>query len=160
MKIAILLIVLISLLTITGCSTENKGNAEEINQEEVEVHEVMSEELELNFSVIPSLKETQFIISLTNQSDEMKKLEFHSSQKYEIVVTNDKGEEVFTYSKGKMFSQALDVALIKSGESMEWEEVWEHEKLPPGPYKAKVTILSHQSENLTMESEWTVPSDN
>lgn len=144
---------------LSGCSVENKGNAEENNQE-VEVQEVMSNELKLDFYVMPLSEETQFVISLTNQSDQLKKLEFHSSQKYEIIVTNEKREEVYTYSKGKMFSQALGSALIKAGESMEWEETWQHENLPPGQYKAKVSILSHKSENLTMEREWTVPSDN
>lgn len=144
---------------LSGCSVENKGNAEENNQE-VEVQEVMSNELKLDFYVMPLSEETQFVISLTNQSDQLKKLEFHSSQKYEIIVTNEKGEEVYIYSKGKMFSQALGSALIKAGESMEWEETWQHENLPPGQYKAKVSILSHKSENLTMEREWTVPSDN
>lgn len=147
------------LSVLSGCSVENKGNAEEIDQE-VEVQEVMSNELKLDFYVMPLTKETQFVISLTNQSDQLKKLEFHSGQKYEIIVTNDKDEEVYTYSKGKMFSQALESALIKAGESMEWEETWQHENLPPGQYKAKVSILSHKSENLTIEKEWTVPSDN
>ena len=152
-----LLIVIISLLT--GCSSENKSNADETNQE-VEVQEVMSNELDLDFQVMSSTNETQFLISLTNRSDQLKKVEFHSSQKYEISVTDQKGEEVFTYSKGKMFSQALETALIKSGENMEWEEVWKHDPLPSGQYKAKVTILSHKSNNLTLEREWTVPPNN
>ncbi len=153
-----LMSVLISLL-LTGCTSDNKGNATGEPNQEMEVLEVMSNELKLDFQVMPSSKETQFIITLTNQSDQLKKLEFHSSQKYEINVTNDKGEEVFIYSEGKMFSQALETALIKSGESMEWEEIWQHERLPAGKYTAKVSVLSHKDENLTMEREWTVPSD-
>ena len=99
-------------------------------------------------------------VVMTFDSDQLKKLEFHSSQKYEIIVTNDKGEEVFIYSKGKMFSQALETALLKSGENMEWEETWKHDPLPPGQYKAKVSILSHKSDNLSLEREWTVPPNN
>jgi len=144
---------------LTGCASERNGDAEEMNQE-VEVQEVMSKELEVDFQVIPLSKETQFLISLTNRSDQLKKLEFHSGQKYEIIVTNDKGEEVFIYSKGKMFSQALETALLKSGENMEWEETWKHDSLPPGQYKAKVSILSHKSDNLSLEREWTVPPNN
>ncbi|MGQ4665581.1 BsuPI-related putative proteinase inhibitor [Metabacillus halosaccharovorans] len=155
--ILFLIVGVLSLLT--GCASERNGDAEEINQE-VEVQEVMSKELEVDFQVIPLSKETQFIISLTNQSDQLKKLEFHSSQKYEIIVTNDKGEEIFTYSRGKMFSQALETALLKSGENMEWEETWKHDPLPPGQYKAKVSILSHKSDNLSLEREWTVPPNN
>lgn len=153
-----LMFVLLSLLA--GCSSEDRGNAaaEESNQE-MEVMEVMSNELKLDFQVMPSSKETQFVITLTNQSEQLKKLEFHSSQKYEIIVTNGKGEEVFIYSKGKMFSQALETALIKSGESMEWEEIWQHESLPAGKYTAKMSILTDKDENLTVEKEWTVPSD-
>ncbi|WP_394187197.1 BsuPI-related putative proteinase inhibitor [Metabacillus halosaccharovorans] len=155
--ILFLIVGVLSLLT--GCASERNGDAEEMNQE-VEVQEVMSKELEVDFQVIPLSKETQFIISLTNQSDQLKKLEFHSSQKYEIIVTNDKGEEIFTYSRGKMFSQALETALLKSGENMEWEETWKHDPLPPGQYKAKVSILSHKSDNLSLEREWTVPPNN
>lgn len=146
MKIQVLIISTF-LLFMTGCSFENKGEAEAI-AEETEVKEVKNGDLDLKIDTETTENQTVFYITLTSDSNEMKKLEFPSSQKYEIIVKDYNKEEVFRYSKGKMFTQAIETALIKSGERMQWEEIWEHSNLPAGKYTVEVTILAHHTEDL------------
>ena len=144
MRIGVFILVIFFL---TGCSLEDRSEAESIVPE-TEVKEVKNGELDLNVSIYPEKQTIKFIITLINNTDEMKKIEFPTSQKYEIVVTNKKGEEVYRYSKGKMFTQAIETALIKSGESMEWEEIWEYSSLSPG---AEITILAPDTVELKKE---------
>jgi Intracellular proteinase inhibitor len=143
---------------LTGCSLEDRSEAESIVPE-TEVKEVKNGELDLNVSIYHDKHTIQFIITLKNNTNEMKKVEFPTSQKYEIIIKNKNDKEVYRYSKGKMFTQAIETALIKSGESMEWEEVWEHSSLAPGEYTAEITILAPHTVELKKEESFQISEE-
>ena len=47
-----------------------------------------------------------FDFELVNHYSEPKQLQFGSGQQYEVVITNEKGEEVYRYSDDKFFTLA------------------------------------------------------
>ncbi|MGM0874586.1 MAG: BsuPI-related putative proteinase inhibitor [Bacillota bacterium] len=132
-----------------GCSSGNEDTANGIVKEANEVEGEHSE-LELLFDVSVMNNQAEFIITLKNNSNEIKKLEFPSSQKYEIIVTDENKQEVYRYSEGKMFTQAIEYVLIKPDESMQWKELWEYKKdqVKPGDYEANVSILARDADEL------------
>ncbi len=88
-----------------------------------------------------------FQLELVNNYLETKELQFGSGQQYEIVVTNQAGEEVYRYSDGKAFTMALVYKSIQPGRSLNWEYSWDMtdkvgNKVEPGVYQANVHILA------------------
>jgi protein involved in sex pheromone biosynthesis len=144
------------LLFLFGCSNNIEEQANKIVKEESESI-VENGELELKVDVNVTEHQVKFIITLANHSNEMKKLEFPTSQKYEIIVTDGNAQEVYRYSAGKMFTQAIEYALIKQGESVQWEEIWEYGNSMPGDYEVEVVILAHDDENLIHKSTVRIP---
>ncbi|MDQ0232277.1 BsuPI-related putative proteinase inhibitor [Metabacillus malikii] len=88
----------------------------------------------------------RFIMTIANQSTAEQKLEFTSSQKYEIVVKNSNNEVVYKYSDGKMFAQVLDTVSIQPEEEIIWEEMWTNHHLSEGKYSVDLTILAKDIE--------------
>lgn len=93
-----------------------------------------------------------FDFELINHYTESKELMFGSGQQFEIIITNESGEEVYRYSDGKYFTLALVYKNINPGDSLCWQNEWdmvnkEGEKLSPGKYKAKIDILVMPDEN-------------
>lgn len=87
-----------------------------------------------------------FDFELVNHYSEPKQLQFGSGQQYEVVITNEKGEEVYRYSDDKFFTLAIIYKTIKPGESLKWQDIWdmtdqEGEKLTSGKYTANITIM-------------------
>ncbi|MCM3651169.1 BsuPI-related putative proteinase inhibitor [Metabacillus litoralis] len=144
------------LIFLFGCSNNIEEQANTIVKEERESN-VENGELELKVDVNVTEHQAEFIITLANNSNEMKKLEFPTSQKYEIIVTDGNDQEVYRYSAGKMFTQAIEYALIKQGESVQWEEIWEYGEIMPGEYEVDVSILAHDDENLIYKSTIEIP---
>ncbi|OAS83893.1 MULTISPECIES: BsuPI-related putative proteinase inhibitor [Metabacillus] len=129
-----------------GCTGGNENTANTLVEEKEGEVKVEIDELELMVDVNVLRNQAEFIITLINNSSETKKLDFSSSQKYEIIVTEQNNQEVYRYSEGKMFAQALESTLIKPAESIKWEEIWEGIK--PGEYEVEVSILSQDTEGL------------
>jgi hypothetical protein len=134
------------IMVLFGCSGGNENTANTLVEEKEGEVKVEIDELELMVDVNVLRNQAEFIITLINNSSETKKLEFSSSQKYEIIVTDQNNQEVYRYSDGKMFAQALESTIIKPAESVKWEEIWEGIK--PGEYEVEVSILSNDAEGL------------
>jgi len=88
-----------------------------------------------------------FDFELVNYYIEPKQLQFGSGQQYEIVITNEEGQEVYRYSDDKFFTMALIFKTINPGESLKWQDVWdmtdkEGNKLTSGKYKAEIKIMA------------------
>lgn len=63
-----------------------------------------------------------FELKLKNEGDQDIKLEFPSSQMFEITVEDQEGKEVYRYSANKLFAQAITVVEVKAGEEHVWSE--------------------------------------
>jgi len=101
-----------------------------------------------------------FDFELISHHTETKTLQFGSGQQYEIVITDEKGEEVYRYSDDKFFTMALIYKEINPGESLKWQEEWdmtnkEGEKLTSGKFKAEISIMAapEQDEEKIEESQ-------
>ena len=94
------------------------------------------------------IQDDQMLIEfeLVNHYDTAKQLQFGSGQQFEVVITNEAGDEVYRYSDGKMFTMALVLRDIKPGESLKWQDKWDltdqdGPKLSSGKYTVEVQVL-------------------
>ncbi|WP_052342779.1 BsuPI-related putative proteinase inhibitor [Bacillus sp. EB01] len=92
----------------------------------------------------PGAEAAQFRIILFNPTDRPAKLEFPTSEFYEVVVLDKNGSEVYSSSKGKAFLQAFQYVTVPAGGTKEWKDAWNYSadgiRVPEGLYKAAVHI--------------------
>ncbi|UOK58819.1 proteinase inhibitor [Bacillus sp. CMF21] len=142
-----LVFIMLGLLFLVGCgqTAENKDEAEEVSGN------VETKEVQLAVETKESPESVQINITLKNNTDEEKNFEFSSGQKYEIIITDPNGAEVYKYSKGRMFTQALQYLKLPSGESQTWQETWDKKsagnKIEAGEYTVKV-LLTGKAEGV------------
>lgn len=89
----------------------------------------------LDVSVAETIVE--FTFSLHNAGDDPETLEFRSGQTAEFVVYEDK-TEVYRWSDGRMFTQAIQTETIEPGDSVTYSGEWQEPS--PGTYKAVATL--------------------
>lgn len=182
------LVFIMSIFIMSGCGTTktedalpvNSGGGEKVEtetppvqeSEEPEGEENVVEKLQTNLSVKTGDNEATFTISLKNTSDHSVKVTIPSGQKYEIVVTDANGEEVYRYSIDKMFIQSIEEIELKPGEEKVWEEPWEYtsndgSRLAAGEYKANVFLTASEvngqkieTNALNVEESFSIPEGN
>ena len=66
----------------------------------------------------------RFALQVSNATDSAVVLQFGTAQRYDFVVRTEGGEELWRWSEGQMFSQALGEERIEPGRSLEYHEVW------------------------------------
>ncbi|MFC5735710.1 BsuPI-related putative proteinase inhibitor [Cytobacillus gottheilii] len=124
----------------------------------------------IRFDVNPSIDNGEVVmdLKLENIGDETVNFDFHSSQKYEIEISDEAGNEIYTYSKGKSFLQVLQNLALTPGESKHWTEKWNFQKegkeLNPGTYKITAALTGRQLKEgagpLTAQSQFTIAEKN
>jgi Intracellular proteinase inhibitor len=139
-------------LILSGCSNP-PATEETVNQnviDETGEEEVKNGSLDMVVDVEVLDRQAKIAITLTNHTNELKKLEFPTSQKYEIIITDENNREVYRFSEGKMFTQAFEYALIKQGESIKWEEIWDYsnQEIAPGKYVVETKITPTNDKEL------------
>lgn len=67
----------------------------------------------------------RLVLHVTNTGDSPIELNFNTSQRYDFVVETTTGEEVWRWSDGMSFLQALSTETLPAGESWEVEAVWD-----------------------------------
>ena len=114
----------------------------------VEMGKLRSKEESFETSGDYQIKEDQvvFDFELINRYSEAKELRFGSGQQFEIVIRNEKDEEVYRYSEGKAFTLALVYRNIDPGASLTWQDQWdmrdqEGKLVSPGRYRAEIEIM-------------------
>ena len=80
-----------------------------------------------------------FGFTLSNAADEPVELRFRTGQAAEFVVVED-GTEVWRWSAGRMFTQALWSERLGPGESATYEATWHDPE--PGAYEAVATLAA------------------
>ncbi|WP_102347381.1 BsuPI-related putative proteinase inhibitor [Bacillus sp. Marseille-P3661] len=137
-------------MMLTACGTAEQEGQQEENIEEVEPTngEVLEkinalEQLDTTVDIHQNEQVVLFDIKLKNNNEEDVNLTFTSGQQFEIVVTNNKNEEVYRYSINKSFIQAVEDVVIPANESLEWHEEWVvPENLPRGEFQAAIEIVA------------------
>lgn len=152
-----IMIILLAFTVIAGCGTveingPSEGNTNGLSEGNTnrENTEPIAVELETVVEVKKENNNIIFEITLTNQGDETIELPFSSGQQFEILVKNKDEDEVYRYSEGRMFTQALTFIEIKAGEKLSWIEEWDQKSdqtwVSNGEYKVTVEVLVQNSE--------------
>ncbi|MCP8615552.1 BsuPI-related putative proteinase inhibitor [Salirhabdus salicampi] len=162
--VAFSLVMLVSCGQSSGSNAEDElqgsnGGGDSIGQkkdgQQVDITSLL-EELELTVNTEKTADSVTFQLTLTNSGNQDVELTFSSGQQYEIVVENEQGAEVYKYSHGKAFTEALINKQIGAGESETWEETWnlkdnEGNKVEAGNYTVLVTLLPAQLNQQVIE---------
>lgn len=92
-----------------------------------------------------------FDFELMNHYTEAKELQFGSGHQFDLVISNENGEEVYNYSDGKFFTLALIFKTLEPGESIKWQDQWDMtnkkgEELKSGEYKAEIRVMATEKD--------------
>jgi hypothetical protein len=104
-------------------------------------HEAHDIKLTSRFGVQVVPKGVKFSFRVTNTGKKRVELHFPSGQAYEFVVLDSIGREMWRWTSGRMFTQALQNKLLDGGETMAIDEVWDS-TLKSGRYTAIATLNS------------------
>ncbi|MRX73484.1 hypothetical protein GJU40_15175 [Bacillus lacus] len=154
MKIRMFSIIFV-LCLMAGCSQSQE--AEEVG------NDVTENTVQLSVDAREDSEQVRFAIDLLNQTEEEVTFEFRSGMRYEIRVLNEDGKEVYRYSKGRMFTQAIEYVTLGPGESETYVETWNYQdegsRVPEGNYKVFVTFTGEAAglDVLTAEEDFTIP---
>lgn len=91
-------------------------------------------------------EEVRFEFAVINASKRKLELNFAGGQTHELVVVDANGREVWRWSEGRMFTQSVQNRVLRTSDSLRYEESWEDPA--PGTYTAIATLVS---ENYPVE---------
>ncbi|WP_246938637.1 BsuPI-related putative proteinase inhibitor [Bacillus pinisoli] len=136
------------LFIFTGCGADrqetNGGSADEESKETTSPSIDLAD-IDLGLDIKPTKENVGFTMNFKNNADEPVEFTFSSGQKFEVVVKDQSGQEVYRFSKGKMFTMALEMLKLKAGESVTYKDVWEYKKegvtLEPGEYQVVASVI-------------------
>jgi len=165
----LLVLVMAMLFVAAGCSGTNEANGKEDTNssdntnknkdetnEEVNLEQLL-QQLEMTADVQADADKVDFNFQMKNTGEEAVELTFPSGQQYEVIVKNAEGEEVYRYSKGKAFTEALVNKEIKPGEALSWKTSWNYkqddERVEAGTYTAEITLLPAKINKQTIDAQ-------
>lgn len=100
-------------------------------------------------------KTVRFQLHVTNRADRNLELMFPSGQTHEFAVTDETGHEVWRWSEGRMFTQALQSKLLAGAETATYTETWQ-----PGTRTGRFTVvatLRSTSHTVRQTTEFVIP---
>lgn len=133
-----------------GEGTDNEEQVSEDQESEVDMDALINQ-MAMDVEVNTSEDAANFDFSLTNTGEEAVNLGFTSSQQYEVKVTNASGENVYTFSSDKSFTQEMTTTELANGDSLSASEAWTDVK--PGDYEATVTFLVDTINDQSVEAQ-------
>jgi hypothetical protein len=93
-------------------------------------------------------------LHVTNTSDKKLELTFPSGQTHDFYVLDSAGREVWRWSEGRLFTQALQKKLLDAGATVSYGEEWP-EAATAGTYTA-VAVLKSTSHPVERKVEFTL----
>ncbi|MFN8570756.1 MAG: BsuPI-related putative proteinase inhibitor [Gemmatimonadaceae bacterium] len=91
--------------------------------------------------------QVEFVLHVTNKAQKRLELTFPSGQTYDVTVLDSLGREVWRWSEGRMFTQALQNKVLEADETMSVQAEWQ-----PATLKGSfVAVASLRSENHPLE---------
>lgn len=111
------------------------------------------------FSVIPIAwqEKVEFELLIKNNEDTPLYFEFPTSQYFEISVTDPSGQEVYRYSKGRFFLQALQTIKIDPHQTYRKVESWDYivngKRAPAGQYTVTATLLPRKLNDKPLSNQ-------
>jgi hypothetical protein len=100
---------------------------------------------QFSVTTIAGHEKVEFEILIKNLGDNPLSFEFPTSQYVEISVADTSGHEVFRFSKGRFFLQALQTIKIDPHQTYRKVEKWNYQvngqRVPEGQYTVTATLL-------------------
>lgn len=99
--------------------------------------------------------EVRFALHVTNRADKHVELMFPSGQTHEFIVQDATGKEVWRWSEGRMFTQALQSKLLSGSETATYQEAWK-----PAARAGRYTVvasLNSTNHQVRQVAEFTLP---
>ena len=90
----------------------------------------------------------RFALRVVNNTTRMVEINFPDGQTHDFVVTDSAGKEVWRWSDGRMFTQAMKSKTLKGKDDTVFEEVWDTE----GHRGAFTAIATLKSDNFPVET--------
>ena len=110
-----------------------------------------NETLATTFNVLrPSddAESLKFALRIVNNTKKMVEIHFPDGQTHDFVVNDSTGKEVWRWSEGRMFTQAMRSKTLKGKDGTVFEETWE----PRGQHGAFTAVAILKSENFPVET--------
>ncbi len=83
---------------------------------------------------------------VVNAGTKRLEVNFPNGQTHEVIVVDSLGNEVWRWSKGRMFTQSLQNKVMHSADTLDYDALWKN--APAGKYTAIATLAS---ENFPVE---------
>jgi hypothetical protein len=98
--------------------------------------------------------EVRFAFAVVNASKKKLEVSFADGRTHDVVVLDSLGREVWRWSEGRLFTQAMQNRVLRTSDALRYEEEWDAPA--PGKYVAVATLASR---NYPTEQrvEFTVP---
>ena len=94
------------------------------------------------FDVQTKGRDAQFALTIKNIGNKHAELDFPNGQRYDFVVMDSAGREVWHWSAGRMFTQSVQNKQLGSGDAMRVSETWTKPPVAPGKYTVVATLKS------------------
>ena len=94
-----------------------------------------------------------FDFAVTNDGAKRVEVNFPSGQTHDLIVLDTLGREVWRWSSGRMFTQSLQNKVLRSSDTLAWQERWRD--APAGHYVAVATLASRNFP-VTQRAEFVV----
>ena len=145
-RIILPLLIAASVVLARGSFAGNEGNtlASKKAAEEKEV-------LGTTFNVVRPTgggESLRFTLRIVNNTRKMVEIQFPDGQTHDFVVNDSTGKEVWRWSEGRMFTQAMRSKTLKGKDGTVFEERWE----PKGQRGAFTAVAILKSENFPLET--------
>jgi hypothetical protein len=95
----------------------------------------------------------RFAFQVTNESSKKLELRFPDGRTHDVIVLDSIGREVWRWSEGRLFTQTVQNRVVRSSDSLAFEEAWKDAK--PGTYTAVATLAS-QNFPVEQRAQFTV----
>ena len=94
------------------------------------------------FDIQTKGRDAQFALTIKNVGNKHAEVDFANGQRYDFVVIDSAGREVWHWSNGRMFTQSVQNKQLGSGETMRVSETWKKPPVAPGRYTVVATLKS------------------
>jgi len=117
--------------------------------------EALGTTLDVSVEKERAVQRVSFALHLANNTKKMLELRFPNGQTHDFIVLDTTGKEVWRWSTGRMFTQAIRTKLLKGREETVFEDSWSTSGLH-GEYTA-VAILRSENHPIQTSVEFVLP---
>lgn len=137
-----------------ACAPRNRSAGESKSKHEpVNVQQSPDSASQLALMVSEDDDAMSFAIEIRNNEDKLTEVRFANGRTHDFVVLDEQNREVWRWSEGRLFTQALQTKQLQKGEAARFTAHWDG--ATPGRYRV-VASLNSDKFNQTIEKDFTV----